>query len=257
MPAVTDRSPQETADQALYHLGFTPWAEDADGWRHTSVEIGSQDCIEGTERPLTGVLFAYLDIVMGSPPSGSMNPTVDLQLRLLGEPRSGMVHFRARTLRLGRMLYVGEAELTQDGHDGLLGVGLGTFLNQQVPFPDRIDLEDLEPYSLPAGARRTGPGTFDLAADTHTPQGTVPGADLGLFAEMAARDVLGTEGGPVAVDEFEVRFLHKVKGERIRSTATVLGTRGDATTVRVDLVDVDHDRLVTYALAVCRPVRRS
>src|SRR4051794_21550704 len=102
------RSAEETAKAALHYLGFTPWAPAGAEWRHTQVEIGAGDCIPRTERPLTGVLFAYLDIVMGSPPSGSMNPTVDLQLRLLSEPRPGIVHFRARTLRLGRMLFVGE-----------------------------------------------------------------------------------------------------------------------------------------------------
>jgi acyl-coenzyme A thioesterase PaaI-like protein len=244
-----------------------PWVLDGE-WRHTEGRIGPEDCIEGTDRPSTGVLFAYLDVVTGSPPSGIINPTVDLQVRLFSRPRSGTIRFTARTLRLGRSLYVGEAEMRHEDEETPFGVALATFVNQPIPFPERHDPEREGPDARDgarksfyrfAGARRVGPGTFELVADINTPQGTVGGATLGRLAEMTALDVMSAAGtGVVAVDELDVRFLNKVRRGPLLSMGTVLGEREGAATVRVEVTDSgDDDRLVTYALAVCRPVRAS
>jgi acyl-coenzyme A thioesterase PaaI-like protein len=239
-------------------LGIGPWVLDGE-WRLTQVTIGPEACHPGTDRPLTGVLFAYLDGVAGSPPSGPMNPTVDLQIRFFAPPRPGTIRFRARTLRLGRTIYVGEVELHQGEDPHPFGVGLATFMNQPVPFPERAGAgaERSRPadhgfghYARLAGARRVGSGRVELTADLNTVQGTVSGATLGLLAEEAVLDLLGAATG---IDELDVRFLHKVKAGPLLAVATVLGRRGDVTTVRVEVVDQgDSDRLVTYALAVCR-----
>jgi len=108
-----------------------------------------------------------------------------------------------------------------------------------------------------SNATRIESGTFDLEVDLHTPQGTVGGATIGLLAELAATDLVsdlvGDAGRPVALDELDVRFVNKVRGGPIRASATALGQRGDATTVRVEIVDVGNNhRLTSYALAVCR-----
>jgi acyl-coenzyme A thioesterase PaaI-like protein len=237
---------------------LTSWVVDGE-WRHTQVQIGPEGCIEGTDRPLTGVLFAHLDVVTGSPPSGPMNPTVDLHVRLFSPPRLGTIRFTARTLRLGRTLYVGEAEMRHEHEQNSFGVAMATFLNQPIPFPDLMDPASLETgqtdgprtgYRRLTAAHRVGPGSFELVADIHTPQGTVSGATLGRLAEVAAMDLLG---GTDAVDEMDVRFLNKVKVGPLRATATVLGQRDEATTVRIEITDTgNQDRLVTYALAVCR-----
>lgn len=248
---------REGAVTAPAGLAFGSWIVDGDR-RRTQAEIGPEGCIEGTDRPLTGVLLAYLDVVIGSPPSGAMNPTVDLQVRLFAAPRSGVVHFVARTLRVGRTLYVGEAEMRHDGEDQPFGVAVATFVNQPVPFPDRDDPSRHRSapgtgarmsYGALRGARRVGQGVFELEADVHTPQGTVSGATLARLVELAARDLLGG----VVVDELDLRFLNKVRSGALRATAAVLGRRDDTTTVRVEVVDAGQgDRLVTYALAVCR-----
>jgi acyl-coenzyme A thioesterase PaaI-like protein len=249
---------EDPASAARVRSGLTSWVIDG-AWRHTDVEIGPDACIEGTHRPLTGVLFAYLDAVTGSPPSGPMNPTVDLQIRLFAAPRPGTVRFRARTLRLGRLLYVGEAELRHRADERPFGVGVATFVNAPVPFPDRVPVAsaarvDRLTYGPLRGPERIAPGTFEYAADLNTPQGTVGGAELGLLAELAARDVLAGDG-PVALDELDVRFLNKVRVGPLRATASPLGRRDNATTVRIEIVDAGHDdRLVTYALAACRPL---
>ena len=246
----------------LVGLGLSPWVEDGE-WRHTQVRLGPESCLDGTDRPLTGLLFAYLDAVTGSPPSGVINPTVDLQIRLFSPPRTGLIRFRARTLRLGRTLYVGEAELRHEGDDQPFGVATATFVNDKLPFPDRIDrsagptegADGLEPGYRPlVGARRVAQGVFDFEADLNTPQGTVSGAALGCLVELAAVDVLSARAA-VAVDELDVRFLHKVRQGPLRATAVVLGHRvgSTAATVRVEVTDRgDNDRIVTYALAGCR-----
>jgi acyl-coenzyme A thioesterase PaaI-like protein len=243
--------------------GLAAWLADGE-WRHTQVQIGPEGCIEGTDRPLTGVLFAHLDVVTGSPPSGPMNPTVDLHVRLFSPPRLGTIRFTARTLRLGRTLYVGEAEMRHEQEQMPFGVAIATFVNQPIPFPHLMDSASLQTgdtdgprtgYKRLSSALRVGLGSFELVANIQTPQGTVSGATLGRLAEVAAMDLLG---GADAVDEMDVRFLNKVKVGPLRATATTLGRRDDATTVRIEITDTGHqDRLVTYALAVCRPLRTS
>jgi len=260
-----DPSAQERSTAPPVGLGFSAWLVDGD-WRHADVEIGSEGCVEGTDRPLTGVLFAYLDVVTGSPPSGAMNPTVDLGVRLFSSPRRGRIRFTARTLRLGRTLYVGEVEMRQGQEHAPFGVATATFMNQPVPFPERTDEATdrygkwdgiKTSYTRLADARRVGHGSFELVADLHTPQGTVSGATLGRLVELAAVDLLAGDG-PVGVDELDVRFLNKVKVGPLRATATVLGRRENATTVRVEVMDTGNEgRLVTYAVAVCRPLRTS
>jgi acyl-coenzyme A thioesterase PaaI-like protein len=239
--------------------GLSSWTIDGE-WRHAYAEIGLESRIEGTDRPHTGVLFAYLDVVTGSPPSGVMNPTVDLQVRLFSPPRLGIIQFTARTLRLGRSLYVGEAEMRHQDEETPFGVGVATFVNKPMPHPDRSDSRGwLSDGSIPSvhrpisDVRRIAAGSFEMDADLHTPQGTVSGATLGRLAELAAVDLLG---GAVVVDELDVRFLNKVKAGPIQASAVRVGRRADATTVRIEIVDLgDRDRLVTYALAVCREQR--
>jgi acyl-coenzyme A thioesterase PaaI-like protein len=247
---------------AVSSYGVGSWLIDGE-WRHTEFDVGPDACAEGTDRPLTGVLFGQLDVVTGSPPSGVMNPTVDLQLRLFSPPRIGTVRFTARTLRLGRTLYVGEAELRHLGEDQPFGIGVATFVNLPLPFPERSDHSSgylsaghAENYGMLPGAHRVGTGIYELEADTNTPQGTVSGAALGRLIEMTALDLAtGLLGCQAAVDELDVRFLNKVRGDLIRTTATVIGRRSGSTTLRVEVADVGNsDRLATWALAVCSPM---
>lgn len=242
-------------DVSLVRQGFTPWSVDTDGeWRSTEITIGPEACLPGSDRPLTGVLFSYLDVVTGSPPPGPLNPTVDLQVRLLAPPRLGRIRFRSRTLRLGRTFYVADAEMRQADEDEPFGVCLATFMNAPVPFPGRLEAgrrAGAGPgYGPLAGARRVSAGVFEIDANTDTPQGTVGGAILGRLAELAAVDAL--DGG-VVVDELDVRFLNKVKGDTLRATATVLRRGSGTTTVRVEVADPGRaGASVTYALVVCR-----
>jgi acyl-coenzyme A thioesterase PaaI-like protein len=239
-------------------LGLTPWVIDGE-WRDTQIELQPEGDHVASERPLMGVLFSWLDVATGMPPSGAMNPTVDLQVRLFAAPRHGTVFFRARTLRLGRTLYVGEVEIRQEQGGPLLGIAVATFMNQPVPFPDRAGpawnraaRRGRRPTDGVADAHRLGPGVLELEVDLETPQGTVGGATLGRLAEAAAVDVFDTA---VAVDELDVRFLRRVRQGPIRTSADVVGGRDGTSTVRVEVIDTGHlDRLVTYALAVCRPV---
>ena len=239
--------------------GLSPWIPDGE-WRHTQVRIGPESCAPGTGRPLTGVLFAYLDVVTGSPPSGAMNPTVDLEIRLFSAPKCGIVRFRARTLRLGRTLYVGEAELRHEDDEEPFAAGVATFVNGPLPFPERgqPDTEQGDhsgvglSYRPLTGVERVSAGCLQMEADIETVQGTVSGATLGRLVEMSAVDLLS--GSDAVVDELEVRFLNRVRVGPLRATADVLGRRDGTTTVRVEVLDLgDGGRLVTYGLALCRP----
>jgi acyl-coenzyme A thioesterase PaaI-like protein len=260
-PCLNRPMAKDADEPDIAHLGLAPWEIDG-AWRETRVDIGPEAGPMDSDRPLTGVVFAWLDVVTGMPPSGAMNPTVDLQVRLFRPLRHGTVHFRARTLRLGRTLYVGEVEIRQERSGPPVGVALATFLNQPIPFPNRADPRWRQvpraggrPPGGIDGARRLSPGVLELDADLETPQGTVGGATLGRLVESAAVDIFDTA---VAVDELDVRFLRRVRRGPIRTAARVVGRRDDATTVRVEVVDAGDDaRLVTYALAVCRPTGAS
>ena len=241
--------------------GLSPWVEEGQ-WRHTQVRLGPESCLKGSVRPSTGLVFAYWDVVAGSPPSGVMNPTVDLQVRFFSPPRVGLIRFRARTLRLGRTLYVGEGELRYEDDDRPFGVATASFMNRELPFPDRAAGPSAEgkgpdgpgpSYRPLVGTRRVARGVLEMDADLNTVQGTVSGATLGCLVELAAVDLLSGQT-PVAVDELDVRFLHKVRKGPLRATAVALRHRVDsgAATVRVEVTDRgDGDRIVTYALAVC------
>ncbi len=249
----------QTVTAAAAGPGLGPWKIEGD-WRHTEAWIGPEGCIEGTDRPVTGVLFGYLDVVAGSPPSGPINPTVDLQVRLFSPPRQGVIRFAARTLRQGRSLYVAEIEMRHAHDDQPFGVGLATFINRPMAMvvrserepgsSDEGNLEDLR-FAPLRGVRRVRPGCLELDVSemSNHPHRTVSGATLGRLIEQSSMDLFG---GAAVVDELEVRFLDRVKSGPIRATATPLGGRNQATTVRVDVVDAGHqDRLVTYGLAVC------
>jgi acyl-coenzyme A thioesterase PaaI-like protein len=239
--------------------GLGPWVVEGD-WRHTEGWIGPEGCIEGTDRPLTGVLFGYLDIVAGSPPTGPINPTVDLQVRLFLPPRQGVIRFTARTLRQGRSLYVAEIEMRRAREAERFGVGLATFINRPMALVDRAEQEPGSEWednlgqkrsARLAGVRRVRSGCLELDVSemSNHPHRTVSGATLGRLIEEACMDLFS---GAVLVDELDVRFLDRVKSGPIRATATPLGTRHQDTMVRIEVVDVGHqDRLVTYGLAVC------
>jgi len=240
--------------------GLGPW-EVAGDWRHTEGWIGPEGCIEGTDRPRTGVLFGYLDIVAGSPPSGPINPTVDLQVRLFSQPRQGVIRFTARTLRQGRSLYVAEIEMRHADEEEPFGVGLATFINRPMALVDRTERApgsagegdaEGQRFSRLAGLRRVRPGCLELDVSemSNHPHRTVSGSTLGRLIEEACLDLFD---GAVFVDELDVRFLDRVKIGPIRATATTVGSHHDATTVRIEVVDAGHqDRLVTYGLAVAR-----
>ena len=239
---------------------FSPWEIDGEV-RHTRVTIGPEGCEEGSERPLTGVLFAYLDVVAGCPPWGPLNPTIDLRVELFDEPRLGAVRFTSRTLRLGRTLYVSETQMRQEGAEVPFGISLATFLNNPVddlalagtreerlaarPFP-------AEHYRRLTRTRHVRPGCVDLDVDLSSPQGTVGGQTLARLVEVAALDLLGPPRSHV-VDELDVRFLTRTKQGPIRATARILGRPGGHVIVGVEVRDLSaDDRLTTYAHVRCR-----
>src|SRR5215211_3975554 len=177
--------------------------------------IGPEACIDGTDRPRTGVLFGHVDVVAGSPPSGPMHPTVDLELRLFEAPRSGLTHFAGRTLRLGSSLYVGEVELRHDTEAAPFGLAVATFVNGlRLPVATSDEPPEVTPTPRLTGADRVSAGVVQLAAQLDTPQGSVTGAVLALLAEEAAIDVVGGTG--VALDELQLRFLDKVRVGPVR-----------------------------------------
>src|SRR5215211_4403610 len=152
--------------------------------------IGPDSCIDGTDRPRTAVLFGHVDVVSGSPPSGPMHPTVDLELRLFEPPRSGLTHFAGRTLRLGGSLYVGEVELRHDRDKAPFGIAVATFVNGlRLPVATSADPPEVTTAPCLTGADRVAPGVVELAEHLDTPQGSVTGAVLALLAEEAAIDV--------------------------------------------------------------------
>jgi acyl-coenzyme A thioesterase PaaI-like protein len=74
------------------------------------------------------------DIVAGMRPTGALQPTVDLSIRLVAPPPStGAVHLECRPLKVGRRLFVGEVLIDRDG--ALLAQAVATFMNQPYTGP--------------------------------------------------------------------------------------------------------------------------
>jgi acyl-coenzyme A thioesterase PaaI-like protein len=243
------------------------WHED--GTTRGRVAIRPEMWATGSRRPRLGLLFTLADVVGGTPSSGALVPTVDLRVQLLTPaPSEGDILLEARPLKVGRRLWTGEVLFrTPDGRP-VFGRCEYSFMNQRI-----VDVAGVEPPRerlrqsvppLPAasfdelfGMRLLDDGTVEMDAHEAVRNGvagTIQGGAQATMAEVAAEHVLGAGGlGRYVVCDLHLRYLSALKTGPAVARTDVLPGDPMRPVVQVSIVDKADGRLVSTAVAVCRP----
>lgn len=211
-----------------------------------------------TGRLRVGVLATLVDVVGGTPPSGALNPTIDLRVQVVGRgPETGGLLLECRVLRLGRTLYVAEVPVFADGSAEPFAVGTVTFMNRGVSGVPSFDgvPQGTSPGSLDEllGARRNADGIAELAQNPVVSNGftgTIQGGAQAMFAELATEWALADRGHPAGtqvVDDLDIRYLNRLASGSMRAAPELSPTHGGGYAVRVPLTDAaDPDRVVSF-----------
>jgi acyl-coenzyme A thioesterase PaaI-like protein len=258
-PEGFETNPLDLTEHFVGSLGLELWVEDGLTQGRTELHPGMLASASGT--PRLGVLATLVDMVAGTPPSGALNPTVDLRIWLLSRPpSSGVIRLEARPAKFGRRLYVAETILHTGDADRPFARSTCTFMNEAIDMglsfgPRGTPRAPVRPLEELLDARMLGDGTLEMDAHervSNGPGGTVQGGAQALLAELAAERALADGGAATAVD-LEIRFLNRVRGDRITARAEVddgdLGIVG----VRVPVVDTGPDpRMVSLVSLIFR-----
>gem|GEM_PF-1085669 len=265
------------AGHFLAHLGLRQWADGAD--THGRAAIRPDLCVPGTGIPRIGVLATFVDVVVGSRPEGPINPTVDLQVRMLAFPQMAEVRVDCQVLRAGRTLLVGETFLYADDARQPFAHGIATFLNRPMdmarlaghrsrPAPPPSVAAALPPLGELLGLREIDDVTLEidlLPRLVNGSGGTIQGGVQALLAELAAERVVARSEQVVAgseqavVTDLDIRYLDRVRTGPLRARAAVLAADGAGASVQVRLTDAGAaDRLVAMVSTACllRPRER-
>jgi acyl-coenzyme A thioesterase PaaI-like protein len=228
------------------------------------LDITERLCVPGTTIPRIGVLVTLADLVTGQPPTGAINPTVDLRVRT--RPIVGAQSVRAvcRVLKHGRTLMVAEGDLFADRETTPSGTITATFMARPLSFePDETDLDapGFRRQSLrdQLGVQRVDEGVLEIARrpeNQNGPAGTIHGGALAIVAELATEDLL-REKGPYIVQDIDIRYINRVKVGPVRAVAAEAFVAEGQHEVHVNLTDVGAGRLVAFVSATVRRLSSS
>jgi acyl-coenzyme A thioesterase PaaI-like protein len=241
-------------------LGLELWVED--DLTHGRAELRPEMLGAASGLPRLGVLATMVDIVAGTPPTGSLNPTVDLRVWLLSRPpTSGPVLLRAQPVKFGRRLYVADTILHTGDPERPFARSTCTFMNERIAefgtMTSSLATDPLRTGSFDAllGARVLADGSLEMdvhAAVSNGPGGTIQGGAQALLGELAAEHALADRGLFTAVD-LEIRFLNRIRGGGV--TAAPELDDGDLGIVgaRVPVVESEPGgRMASLVSLVCR-----
>ena len=226
------------------------------------------DVGHGSRRPRLGLLFTLADVVGGSPPTGTLTPTIDLRLQLLcPAPSEGEILIEARPLKIGRRLWTGEVLFRTPGSSDLFARGDFCFMNQRIadrlgrepfhgqarsedaPFPAESFDDLLQMRFLDGGAVEMDPHE----AVRNGIAGTIQGGAQATMCEVAAERALA-ERGEYVVCDLHLRYLSGLRVGPALASPEILAGDELRPAVRVAITDSGADqRLLTSAVAVCRP----
>lgn len=244
-----------------------------DGFTRGTAVVVPAMLAPGTDRLRVGVLATLVDVVGGTPPTGALNPTVDLRVQLVGPgPSSGPIRLECRPLRQGRTLYVAEVPVFADGCDSPFAVGTVTFMSRRIA--DRPGWDGGPRFD--GTVRALPPGTFDdLVGATRGDDGvarlpfnplvgngftgTIQGGAQAMFAELATEWALADLGHPAgtqAVDDLDIRYLDRLASGTMAAVPDLWPAADGGFVARVALVDdADADRVVSFVRLRTRPAR--
>jgi acyl-coenzyme A thioesterase PaaI-like protein len=170
---------------------------------------------------------------------------------------------RARTIKAGRTLVVGETTFTPLGDDEAFALSVATFMAVPGEPPRRGEAiwgTGARPgVELVAriGAVELGPGVLELHRRpdlTNGPDGTFQGGISAVLGEVAAEGLLREDGAPWVVEHLDVRYLRGIRTGPARTTARVVGPRRPRATVVVEVHDAGADHLASYVVATARRI---
>jgi acyl-coenzyme A thioesterase PaaI-like protein len=223
----------------------------------------------GDDRIRVGVLATLIDVVGGTPPTGALNPTIDMRVQMIGRPPiDGRLRLECRPLRSGRTIYVAEVPVFAEGSTAPFAVGTVTFMNRAVPgvpsFDGRVfgKVDGQTTASLDAllGAARTPAGVAELAFNPVVGNGftgTIQGGAQAMFAELGTEWALADLGHPAGtqpVDDLDIRYLNRLASGSMHALPEIWPTGDGGHVVRVALVDAaDPERLVSFVRIRTRP----
>ena len=210
--SAVDGDPQLEVEHFIAYLGLEMWHGDGCTWGRVAVR--PEMWASGSRRPRLGLLFTLADVVGGSPPTGTLTPTIDLRLQLLRPaPSEGEILIEARPLKIGRRLWTGEVLFRTPGSSDLFARGEFCFMNQRIadrlgrePFHGRARSEDapfpaesfddlLQMRFLDGGAVEMDPHE----AVRNGVVGTIQGGAQATMCEVAAERALAERGEYVVV----------------------------------------------------------
>jgi acyl-coenzyme A thioesterase PaaI-like protein len=266
-PAPSDARTPDLADFGSFanftaSMGLELWHQ---GERtHGRVEVVREFLAPGTDRVRVGVLATLVDTVAGTLPTGPINPTVDLRVRLLDNPpASGAIHLVSHPVKAGKRLFLAEVFLHAGNASRPFATSMITFINQ--PIVGFGDGSHGQPVAHPLGAasyddalapRFPNATTVEVDAQAHVHNpvfGTFLGGAQVLLAEIAAEHALSATGAYRTVD-LDMRFVNRSGGETIVATAEPVAGPFDEHAVRVAIRrGTDDARVVSLASVRCRP----
>jgi acyl-coenzyme A thioesterase PaaI-like protein len=219
----------------------------------------------GTDLLRVGVLATLVDVVGGTPPTGPLNPTIDLRVQMVSRgPCTGRLLLECRVLRMGRTLYVAEVPVFAEGSSVPFAVGTVTFMHRPVPGAPTFDgmTKGSPPGSLDEllGARRNADGVAELEQNPVVSNGftgTVQGGAQAMFAELATEWALSDRGHPTGtqvVDDLDIRYLNRLASGAMQAVPELWPTDDGGFAVRAALTDAaDPDRVVSFVRLRTRP----
>ena len=256
-PERDDADDAEWSEHFVGAMGLELWEDH--GETHARAALRPQLWAPGTEITRLGVFATMADVVGGSPPTGSLNPTVDLRVTLLRlPPADGDVQLTARTVKAGRRLYVGEVLLHTGDEDEPFAHSIVTFISNRIgdpftrfgPRPDRAPGgPTVDEWLRP---RFPAPGVAVMeahAAISNGIAGTIQGGAQALLAELAGEHALAEHGRHHAVD-LDIRYVNRARAGRVAAVAEVLPVDAGDRRVRVALRDGGTEGLVVSLVAL-------
>jgi len=224
---------------------------------------------DGLEWPNVATLLTLADVLIGRLASHQTRPrisvTSDLGIRLFRQAVDERVECRARLLKVGRTMSVGDAEFVSASGE-MIGTALGTFLAsprpadvapQRFEFGQRDEIRGAPTLSEHVGIATPAPGVAEMAAlrsDLTNATQSLQGGIVALLGEVATYSaVASADVGMQVVDTLEVHYLSAGRTGPFRATAEGLSVTTTAGYFRVQVEDLGRDRLTAIIETTTRP----
>jgi uncharacterized protein (TIGR00369 family) len=224
---------------------------------------------DGLPWPNMATLLTMADVLIGRLASHQTRPrisvTSDLGIRLFRRAIDERVECRARLLKVGRTMSVGDAEFVSESGE-MIGTALGTFLASPRPadvaqqgftFGQRVEIPRARTLAEHVGIATPEPGVAEMPAlrsDLTNATQSLQGGIVALLGEVATYSaVASAEVGAQVVETLEVHYLSAGRSGPFRATAEPLSLTTTGGYFRVQVRDLGRDRLTAIIETTTRP----